>query len=329
MLTSKIARAFLWLCATVALVPGAALAEQFPSKPIRILIGYSPGGGMDSLARLLAPKLTEILKVPVVIENKPGASELMASQPVLHAAPDGYTLWLGSAGAMVQGPAVRTDLPYDPVKNFTPIAMIADGEAVLLARKQAPGNTMSELVAYSKNNRGKLTYGSAGVGSGSHLAMEYMIALTGASMLHIPYKGEAESTRDAMAGNVDVVLAMVQTAVPLITAGKLKPIAVTGTERLKSMPDLPTIAQTGVPGLEAVGSYTFYAVMGPAGMPQPIVKRINEAFNKAIAMPDVAQRMREVSLRPHTDSPEAFARQLAKDLATWKQLRGKVKIGDS
>jgi len=328
MLTSKIARAFLWL-ATIALTPGVAFAQTFPSKPIRLLIGYSPGGGMDSLARLLSPRLSEILNVPVVIENKPGASELLASQPVMHAPPDGYTLWFGSAGAMVQGPAVRTDLRYNPVKDFTPIALIADGEAIVMARKQAPGATLKDIVAYSKVHQGKVTYGSAGVGSGSHLLMEYMTTLSGASMLHIPYKGEAEATRDAMGGNVDVVLAMVQTAVPLIKAGKLTPLAVTGTERLKSMPELPTVAESGVPGLEAVGTYTFYAVMGPAGLPSDVVKRLNDAFNKAVSTPDIAQRMREVSLRPHVESPEAFTQQLNQDIEKWKKLRGKVKVGNS
>jgi tripartite-type tricarboxylate transporter receptor subunit TctC len=328
MFSSRIARALLWLCAAAALVPGVSFAQQFPSKPIRLLLGYSPGGGMDTLARLYAPKLQEILGVPIVIENRPGASELMAAQPVMHAPPDGYTLWLGSGGALVQGPGVevRPDLPH-PLKNFTPIALIAEGEAVLLVRNGVSANAMSELVSYAKANPGKLNYGSAGVGSGSHLTVEYLMALTGASMSHIPYKGDADSTRAAMAGDVDFVMAMVQTAVPLVTQGKLKPIAVTGPQRVEPLPNLPTVAESGVPELRAVGSYTFYGLMGPARMPPAVVQRLNDAFVKVAAMPDVAQKLRDVSLRPNNGSAAAFSQYIEKELAKWQEVRGKVKVG--
>jgi tripartite-type tricarboxylate transporter receptor subunit TctC len=284
---------------------------------------------MDTLARLYASKLQTVLNTTFIIENKPGASELMAAQPVLNAAPDGYTLWLGSGGALVQGPGVRTDLPYHPLKNFTPISLIAEGEAVFLVRNDMPVKTMDDLVSYNKAHPGKLSYGSAGVGSGSHLTTEYVGALTGTSMVHIPYKGEAEATRDAMAGNVDVVMAMVQTAVPLISTHKLKPIAVTGTQRQTALPDLPTVAESRVPELKGVGSYTFYALMGPAGMPPAVVQRLNEAFNKVGAMPDVVQKLKDVGLRPYSESPAWFSQYLEKNLAKWQQLRGKVKVGTS
>jgi tripartite-type tricarboxylate transporter receptor subunit TctC len=329
MFHSRIARMLLWLCAAAAFIPGVSLAQPYPSRPIRLLLGYSPGGGMDNLARLFAPKLHELLGVPVVIENKPGASELLAAQPVMNSPPDGYTLWLGSGGALVQGPGVRTDLPYQPLKSFTPIALIAEGEAVLLMRNDVPVNTVGELVTYAKAHPGKLNYGSAGVGSGSHLTVEYLMALTGGSLTHIPYKGDTESTRDAMAGNVDFVMAMAQTAAPLISEKKLKPIAVTGSQRLKIFPDLPTVAESGVPELKNVGSYTFYALMGPAGMHPEVVQRLNEAFNKVAAMPDIAQRLREVGLRPANGSAAAFSQYLEKELAKWQLMRGKVKVGTS
>lgn len=326
MFVSRFARALLLVC-VAALSPALSSAQQFPSKPIRILLGYAAGGGMDSLARLYQPKLQEILGTPVVIENRPGASELMAALPTLNAPADGYTLWIGSGGALTQGPSVRNDLPYNTLKNFTPIALIAEGEAVLLVKKDSPMNSMGDLVSYAKANPGKLNYGSAGVGSGSHLTVEYLMSLTGGAMLHIPYKGDVESTRDAMAGNVDFVMAMVQTAAPLVAEGKLKPIAVTGSQRVKALPDLPTVAESGVPELKGVGSYTFYGLMGPAGMPPAVVQRLNEAFNKVAAMPDVAQRLREVSLRPANASPAAFSQYLEKETVKWQQLRGKVKIG--
>jgi tripartite-type tricarboxylate transporter receptor subunit TctC len=303
------------------------MAQQLSSKPVRLMVGYSPGGGMDNIARLYAAKLPDLLHTPVIVENRPGASEILAATPVMNAAPDGHTLWIASGGALAQGPGVRTDLPYDPLKSFTPIALIAQGEAIFLMRKDSPINSMSDLITYAKAHPGKLTYGSAGVGSGSHLTAEYILALTGASILHVPYKGEAESTRDTIGGNVDVTMAMVATAVPIIADGKLKPIAVTGTQRLKSLPDLPTVAESGVPELREVGSYTYYALMGPPGMPPELVKQLNEAFNKIAQMPDVAQRLQEVSLRPGSGSPEAFKKLLEDDLAKWKKLRGKVKVG--
>jgi tripartite-type tricarboxylate transporter receptor subunit TctC len=324
----KLFRALMGLClAAPMLIPASAVAEQPSSKPFRLMVGYSPGGGMDNLARLYAAKLPELLHAPVIVENRPGASEILAATPVMNAAPDGRTLWIGSGGALVQGPGVRTDLPYDPLKSFTPIALIAQGEAVFLVRKEAPMNSMGDLINYAKAHPGKLTYGSAGVGSGSHLVAEYILSLTGTSILHVPYKGEAESTRDTMGGNVDLTMAMVATALPIIADGKLKPLAVTGMQRLKSLPDLPTVAESGVPELKEVGSYTFYALMGPPGMSPDLVKQLNEAFNKVAQMPDVAQRLQEISLRPGNGSPEAFKKQLEDDLAKWKKLRGKVKVG--
>lgn len=326
MRTSRLARTILFVCAA-ALTPVLASAQQFPSKPIRILLGYAAGGGMDTLARLYQPKLQEILGVPVVVENKPGASELMAALPTLNAPADGYTLWIGSGGALTQGPSVRSDLPYSTLKNFTPIALIAEGEAVLLVKKDAPVQSMEQLVSYAKANPGKLNYGSAGVGSGSHLTVEYLMSLTGGSMLHVPYKGDVESTRDAMAGNVDFVMAMVQTAAPLVNEGRLKAIAVTGPQRVKALPDLPTVMESGVPELKGVGSYTFYGLMGPAGMPPAVVQRLNEAFVKVASMPDVAKRLSDVSLRPSNASPAAFTQYLESETANWQKLRGKVKVG--
>lgn len=323
---AKSIRTFLLTCAAAALIPTASFAQQFPSKPIKIFLGYSAGGGMDTLARLFQPKLQEILGTPVVIENRPGASELLAVTPTMHAPSDGYTLWIGSASSLVQGPGVRSDLPYT-LKNFTPIALIAEGEAILLVKKDSPLRSMSDLVSYAKANPGKLSYGSAGVGAGSHLTVEYLMSLTGGAMTHIPYKGDVESTRDAMAGELDFVMAMVATATPLVTEGKLKALAVTGPQRIKALPDLPTVAESGVPELANAGAYTFYGLMGPAGMSPAVVQRINEAINKVAAMPDVVQRLREMNLRPTLNSPAAFTQYLEKESARWQLLRGKVKVG--
>lgn len=324
----KLLRSLVCACVTMASIPASFAQQQpYPSKPIRILLGYGAGGMMDAMARLYAPKLSEILNTPVVIENRPGASELLAAQPVMHGQPDGYMLWWGSGGALAQGPGIglRPDLPH-PTKNFTPISLIAEGEAVLLVRAGLPVSNMREFVAYAKANPGKSNYGSAGVGSGSHLTMEYLATLTGGSIVHIPYKSDAESTRDAMAGNVDLVLSMVGTALPLIADGKLKPIAVTGPQRLKSLPNVQPLSDSGLPELKSVGSYTFYGLMGPPNLSPAIVQRLNDAFNKVAAMPDVAQRMRDLSIDPYIGTSGSYQQFLDRELAKWHQLRDKVKL---
>ena len=316
-------------CAALASVERAN-AQPFPSRPIRILIGYGPGGTTDTLSRFYAAKLQDILNTPVIVENKPGASELLAALPVMNAQPDGYTLWMGTAGALAQNPGIRRDLPYDVLKNFTPIAMVADAEAVVLVKPTVAANTLQELIAYGKSNPGKLNYGSGGMGSGNHLQMEYLINVTGASFTHIPYKSEAEITRDMMGGNVDVAMLTAQIALPFVAEGKMKALAVTGNQRLKTMPAVPSVSEVGVTELKSMGSYTFFALMGPAGMPAPIVQKLNEAFNKVSTMPDADQRMREtMQLRPKAITPEEYRQILDRELGKWRELSKTVKIGTS
>jgi tripartite-type tricarboxylate transporter receptor subunit TctC len=315
------------LAVTATLVAGAACAQQFPSRPIKILVGYGAGGATDTLARFYASKLQDVLGTPVVVENRPGAQELVAAQPVMHAPADGYTLWMGTGGALAQNPGVRRDLPYDLLKNFTPVAMISEAEAVLFVRSDVPVNSLADLIALGKASPGKLNYGSGGIGSGNHLQMEYLSSVTGASFTHIPYKSDVEVTRDIMAGNVDIGMIIAQFAVPLIKEGKVKPIAVTGSQRLKELPNLPTFAEAGGAPLRGMGSYTFFGVMAPAGLPAPVLQRLNEGFNKVAAMPDVAQRMREVVQRPVTATPVEYRQYLERELAKWREVGKTVKLG--
>jgi tripartite-type tricarboxylate transporter receptor subunit TctC len=327
-MVSALLRSFV-LAIAATLVAGAASAQQFPSRPIRLLVGYGAGGGTDTLARLYALKLQEVLNTPILVENKPGAQELLAAQPVMNAPADGYTLWLGTGGALAQNPGVRRDPPYDLLKSFTPVALLSEAEAVLFVRSDVPVNTLPELIAYGKANPGKLNYGSGGIGSGNHLQMEYLSSATGASFAHIPYKSDVEVTRDIMAGNVDIGLIIAQFAVPLIKQGKVKPIAVTGSQRLKELPNLPTIAEVGGAQLKGMGSYTFFGVMAPAGLPAPVVARLNEAFNKVAATPEVAQRMRDVLQRPVIATPAEFRQTLERELSKWREVGKTVKLGNS
>ncbi|RZL88933.1 MAG: tripartite tricarboxylate transporter substrate binding protein [Variovorax sp.] len=294
-----------------------------------MLVGFGPGGGTDNIARLYAVKLQEILNTPVIVENKPGASEVLAAQPVMAAAPDGYTLWLGTGSALAQGPGVRKDLPYDPLKNFTPVALVADGEAVLSVRPGVPAHSLGELIAYAKANPGKLNYGSAGVGAGNHLLAEYISLMTGISMVHVPYKSDVEVTRDAVAGNVDFALTTVAITRPFVTEGKLRALAVTGNQRLKTLPDVPSVAESGVPELRSMGSYTFFGLMGPTGLPPAVVQRLSDAINQIAAMPDVGQRMREGFMFEPTSSTPAGSRQyIERELTKWRELGKNLKVGN-
>ncbi len=316
------------LAGAALLLAGAAFAQQpFPSRPIKILVGYGPGGATDTLARFYATRLQEVLGVPVIVDNKPGAQELLAAQPVMAAPADGYTLWMGTGGGLAQNPGVRPDFPYDLLKNFTPVAMISEAEAVLFVRSGVPVNSLPELIAFGKANPRKLNFGSGGVGSGNHLQMEYVMNVTGASFTHIPYKSDVEVSRDIMAGNVDMGMIIAQFALPLIKEGKVKPIAVTGSQRLKELPNLPTFAESGDPKLKTMGSYTFFGVVGPAGLAAPVLQRLNEAFNKVAAMPDVQQHMREIVQRPVTATPAEFRQYLERELAKWRGVGKTVKIG--
>jgi tripartite-type tricarboxylate transporter receptor subunit TctC len=305
---------------------GAVNAQQFPSRPIKIVVGFGAGGATDTLARFYALKLQDALGTPVIVENKPGAQELLAAQPVMSAPPDGYLLWMGTGGALAQNPGVRRDVPYDPLKNFTPVAIVSEAEAVLFVRSDVAVNSLAELVAVGKATPGKLNYGSGGIGSGNHLGMEYLSSVTGASFTHVPYKSDSEVTRDIMGGNVDIGLIIAQFAIPLVKEGKVKPIAVTGSQRLSELPNVPTIAEAGGAPLRGMGSYTFFGVMGPAGLPAPVLQRLSEAFNKVAAMPDVQQRMREFMQRPVTATPAEFRQYLERELGKWREVGTRVKI---
>jgi tripartite-type tricarboxylate transporter receptor subunit TctC len=326
MIQSQFLRVLILLCAVAVLVPAVSFAQPSSSRPIRLLIGFGPGGSTDSLARLYGPKLQELLNAPVIVENRSGASELLAAQPVMNAAPDGTTLWIGTGSALAQGPGVRTDLPYDPVRNFSHVMLMAEVEAILFVRPDVPVRTFSELIGYAKANPGKLNYGSGGVGAGNHLLTEYIISKTGAKMAHVPYKSDAEATREALGGRIDFAMTTPSTSLAFVQEGKLRPLAVTGPERLKALPHVPSVAEAGVAEVESLGSYSFFGLVGPAGMAPDVVQRLNEALNKIAVMPDVVDRMATLYLRPKTGQPAALRERIESERARWRELRKDLNI---
>jgi len=313
-----------------AMLTLSALSQQaYPSRPIKVLLGFGAGGTTDAIARLYGQKLSEILNVPVIIDNKPGANQITAIRALMQSPPDGYTLYAGTASSLVQNPALRKDLPYDPLKDFSLLGMAVTNPGVIFVNTDLPVTSVKELIAYSAANPGKLNYGSAGVGTAGHLAVEAFMSATGLKLTHIPYKADGEVIREVMAGTVHVAIMTTLNTVQVIKAGKVRAIAVTTPRRLPYLPDVPGLSETGVKNLAALDPYTFITFVGPAGMQPAVVTRLNEAINKVSAMPDVIARVRDVLFaEPATSTPENFREFVEKQLAMWREVGKTVKLPD-
>jgi tripartite-type tricarboxylate transporter receptor subunit TctC len=313
-------RAVLASCAAAAFAP-VARAQQLQGRYIRLLVGFGAGGATDVLARLYAQKLQQIGGSAVVVDDKPGASQVLATRLMLGAPADGYTLLYGTGSGLAQGPGVIKGLPYDPLKDFTFIAMLATAPGIFVVDPKLPIHSIGDLIAYAKANPGTLNFGSAGVGSASHLQMEYVQQAANLNMQHIPYKSDQESIQEIIGGRIQVALSVAQPAVPFITAGNVRALAVTGAKRLSVLPDVPSLAETGLRGLQDVDNYTFYGLIGPAGIPAPVVQRLNTAMNTISTMPDVVKEMRDVLMvEPVTETPQEFHDYVEKQIVKWQAV---------
>ena len=296
----------------------SAHAQAWPSRStIRILIPYPPGGASDVTARLLALKLTESLKQSVVVENKPGANGILALESVAKSPADGYTLLMANLGPNAINAAVYQKLPYDSVKDFTPITLTSVVPLVILVTNSLPVKTMPELIAYAKANPNKLSFASAGNGSANHLAGEMIKGATGVQMTHIPYKGDAPGMPDVISGTVSMMFPTIIGGMPNIKSGSMRPIAVTSAKRSSSLPDIPTVSESGIPGFEAV---SWGGVMGPAGLPSDIVKRLNTEITRILKMPDIAEKMTSLGADIVGSSPEEFDKYLRAEIAKWGKV---------
>ena len=304
-----------------------AIAQDYPSKPISVLLGFGAGGSTDTLARLLGQQLSERFNTPVIVENKPGGNQTIAIQTLLSRPADGYTLYVGSGSSLVQYPALRKDLPYRPLEDFALVSLLALQPGVLSIGPTAPWRTVVELVAYAKANPGKLNYGSQGVGSASHLAMEYFMAQTGTSLTHIPLRSDADIANELAAGRLDVSFMTTLTAVPLAKAGRLKILVTTSRRPLPSMPDLPSLADAGVAGLEGLDPLTFYSIVARHGTPPAIVATLNRAIVEIVNSPDFTAKLRNnLRIEPMTDTPESFREFLKAETAKWTEISSRVKL---
>ncbi len=300
--------------ATLASLSLAALAQGYPTKTVKIIAPVQPGGGVDLTARTVAEQLTKSMGQSFIVENVSGGGGVIASQNVARAAPDGYTLMLGYVATHGTVPAVRK-VPYDAIKDFTPIAMVVGTPNVLVVGGGVPVTDMKGLVEYGKKN--KVSYGSAGQGSLTHLAMEQFRTAAGFDAVHAAYRGIGPAITDVLGGQTQMMMPGLAAATPHIKAGKLKPIAVTGKARHPNLPDTPTFEELGFKGFDGV---QWYAIVGPAKMPPEIVKRLNEEINKALATPELRQRLSGEALDPMPMTPDQFGRFMAADIARWAKL---------
>ena len=305
------------LAGVFALLAGQAFAQAYPNRPIRWLVPYSAGGPADLLARAVAPTLGDQLGVSVVVENRVGAGGGIAMDAIAKAAPDGYMIGLGLTGTQMINPYLYSKLPYDPLKDFSPVTPLVSYTNVLLVAQNSPVKSVAELVAYAKANPDKVTFASGGKGASNHLQGELLKALTGAPMLHVPYKGNAQGIVDLISGNVTCMFDILATGLAQVRAGKVRALAVTGAKRSPYAPEIPTLAEAGVEGYEQAGSDLWIGVLAPPGTPKVIVDRLHAEFDKTMKSPAVTERVRSLHYDTWTLPPEEFAAYLRTDYLKW------------
>ncbi|MCC6377623.1 MAG: tripartite tricarboxylate transporter substrate binding protein [Burkholderiales bacterium] len=314
----------LLVTAAAWVAPQEASAQSWPTKSIRLVVPYTAGGSSDFVARLMAQKLTEGLGQSVVVDNKPGVAGIVGTEIVAKSAPDGYTLALIGMTTHAANPSLYKTLPYDPVKDFAPISVAIVSPLVLVVNPAVPAKSVQELIAYAKAHPGTVNYGSAGVGNTLHLAGESFKAAAGIDIVHVPYKGASAAMNDLLGGRIQMMIDLVQTPLPHIQAGKLRALGVTSATRVPMLPDVPTIAESGLPGFEFA---TWIGIAAPAGTPKAIVDRIHAEMVKALAMPEVKEAFaKQGMVTAPSASPEAFARQIVAEKARIAALAKNIGI---
>ncbi len=308
------------------LITGVALAsplagslawgQSYPDRPIKIVVPFAPGAGTDAVGRLMAQKLGELLGTSVVVENRAGASGAIGAQAVAQSAPDGYTLLL-IAAPFTTVPAALPGAGYDPVRNFSPIGMIATGPLVWAVNKDLPVANLKDLVALARQKPGALNYGSAGAGGINHLVLEMLKARTGTFIVHIPYRGIAPATLDMIGGQIHMVTGTVPALAPFVRDGRVKALAVTSAKRSSALPDVLSMAESGFPNFDVLN---YFGLVAPRGTPQAIIERLNAAIARAVALPDVRARFSTDALEPAAGTPAQLAEFIEADFKGWQQV---------
>jgi tripartite-type tricarboxylate transporter receptor subunit TctC len=320
-------RAIAAACALIGLAgltPGSAQAQQaaaipagYPSKPIKIIVPFPPGGPTDVMGRLVAQRLSESIGQAVIIDNRAGAGGTVGAEAGARAPADGYTLFYGSTSTLAIAPSLHGSLPYHPVKSFAPISLIARGPMAMVVNIKLPVRTLGEFVALAKSKPGMLHYGSAGNGTPPHLAAELFKSLAGVDVVHVPYKGASPAMGDLMAGSIDLLFESTSTVQAVVRGGKVRALAVTGVKRDAGMPEVPTSAEAGLPKLEV---WSWNGLVAPFGTPEPVINRIGEAMRKAAQSPELKGAVERQGMELHVGTPAEFASFIATELARWGEV---------
>jgi len=295
-------------------LPGAALAQAWPSKPVRVVVPFAPGGTADTLGRLVASKLGETFKETFIVENRGGAGGVVGSELVAKSAPDGYTLVVSGVASHCIAPALSKNFPFDPLRDFTHIALFGGPPGVLVIYPGLPAMDLKQFIAYAKAENGRLAYGSPGNGTQGHLIAEQLKQVTGIEMTHVPYRGASLAVSDLIAGHVTVTSTTLTTAATQIKAGKARALAVSSAKRIPEFPDIPTFAELGYPELTAS---IWFSLSGPAGIPPEIVNRLNAEVRRVLKLPDVLERLRPEGIEPGDLDPQQFTAFVASELKRW------------
>lgn len=303
------------LLLTTPLLSSAEKVEHYPSKPIKIIVGFAPGGGSDFIARIVAQKLTQKLGQTVFVENRPGAGGNLGAEIALKSAGDGYTLFLAATSYTVNANLYK--LPFDPIKDITPIARLASGPFVIAANPSSGIDSLKDFVDRAKKEPGKLSYASAGSGSITHVATEYFLTTADIDVLHVPYKGTSPALTDTMSGQVQVIFGTVASTVPHVKSGKLKGLAVTTATRLAALPAVPTVMESGYPEFDVA---VWHGLIGPKGIPAEIVNKLNHAVRESLSDPAMTEQLASDGLTPAGDSPEAFGKLIEAETVRWGKL---------
>jgi len=298
-----------------ALAAGTSFSQTYPTKPVRIIAPFAPGGGTDFIARLIAQKLTERLGQQVIVENKPGAGGNLGAEFAVKSPPDGYTLLL-IAGSYTVNPSIYK-LSFDPVNDITPLVQLSQGPFLVAVHPSVPAKTLKELIDYARKEPDKLSYASAGSGSITHLASELFLDMAKIKMVHVPYKGTGPALNDTIAGNTQLIFGSVATSLQFTKSGRLRGLAVTTPQRIPAAPELPTVAEAGVPGYEVV---LWHGLVGPKGLPAAVVGRVNQAANDALKSKDVADLLATDGVAPAGGTPERFRAVIKADIERWSRV---------
>ena len=310
------AAVFIGLLGTV-MPAGNAIAQPYPHKPLRILVGFSPGGASDITTRLIGQKLAEAFGQPVVTDNRAGASGAIAARIVAQSAPDGYTLLSGATSILAINPAMMAKPGYDSIKDFTPVSQTVSMPQLLVVHPSVKAASLKELIALAKARPGELNYSSSGPGSSSHLAVELLKVMTGINLVHVPFKGSGQSMPALLAGQVQMIFDPMPTSLPHVKSGKLRALAISTAKRSSAAGDIPTAAEAGVPGFE---SSLWYGLLLPAGAPGPLVDKLNRATNDALRAPDLTERFAALGAEPVGSTAPAFNKTIAEEISKWAKV---------